>query len=299
MPRRILGLVLLINCCTLSSLGNELKDTLAPVLLHLTAKIPLRPSSAMTGSQFANAVSGLEGLQREQAIEAQLAHGNLPGFLRNLKPVQLAGNSEDGRAVVATMFVMPDYLAIGSDDDFLLIPMDLHTASKIASEFGFILPTKKMVDAIFQQSTVHLAPQPMTPGPLMRSTAYYSTHDRTIKGQRKALQGSPDAIISGHKKDIVLTSLLARNPGRIAIYGWHRPSGQPIQPLSTVHGAEYADYSHGARLVSEVVLIDGTPCSVYDALAQPLLADILSDEGTIPEARQLMHERHPAPGDYK
>ena len=47
------------------------------------------------------------------------------------------------------------------------------------------------------------------------------------------------------------------NPGKIAIYGWHRLNGAPIQPLSTVHGACYADYSHGIRLVSETVLVDG------------------------------------------
>ena len=30
-------------------------------------------------------------------------------------------------------------------------------------------------------------------------------------------------------------------PDRVAIYGWHRPDGRPIQPLSTVHGFRYAD----------------------------------------------------------
>ncbi len=62
---------------------------------------------------------------------------------------------------------------------------------------------------------------------------------------------------AGHKKDVVITNRLTREQGRIAIYGWHQPTGIPIQPLSTVHGAGYADYSHGIRLVSDVVLIDG------------------------------------------
>ena len=86
----------------------------------------------------------------------------------------------------------------------------------------------------------------------------------------------------------MLTNLLASNPGRIAIYGWHRLNGSPIQPLSTVHGACYADYSHGIRLVSETALVDGKATSVYDMLQDPVLARVLSDEGPIPHVRELI-----------
>jgi hypothetical protein len=47
------------------------------------------------------------------------------------------------------------------------------------------------------------------------------------------------------------------NPGRVAIYGWHRPDGNPIQPLNTVHGIRYADYSQGVRLVSDTAYVGG------------------------------------------
>ena len=43
---------------------------------------------------------------------------------------------------------MPDYLAVGSDDDFVRMPMTPQTAQQIADLFGCILPTRKMVDAI-------------------------------------------------------------------------------------------------------------------------------------------------------
>jgi hypothetical protein len=89
-------------------------------------------------------------------------------------------------------------------------------------------------------------------------------------------------LVSGDKKDLVVTNLLATNAGRIAIYGWHRAVGKPIQPLSTVHGAFYADYSHGIRLISDIVLIDGNRQSIYDVLKDPLLAKVLSYEGPIP-----------------
>ena len=86
--------------------------------------------------------------EREQAILEQLSQGNLPEFLRKLVPVALQWEGASGRELVATIFVTPDYLAIGSDGDFPRIPMTLHTAVAVAERFGFVLPTRKMVDAI-------------------------------------------------------------------------------------------------------------------------------------------------------
>jgi hypothetical protein len=85
----------------------------------------------------------------------------------------------------------------------------------------------------------------------------------------------------------VITNLLASKPGRIAIYGWHRSSGDPIQPLSTVHGARYADYSHGIRLVSEMAILNGKLRSIYDILQDRLLAKVLGDEGAIRNLWQI------------
>ena len=79
----------------------------------------------------------------------------------------------------------------------------------------------------------------------------------------------------------MLSPRLWNEPGRVAIYGWHRSAAAPIQPLSTVHGARYADYSHGVRLVGHTVWLDGVPKSIFELLADPLLAPLLSDEGPV------------------
>jgi hypothetical protein len=249
---------------------------------NLGTGIPSRPAMAITGSQFAEYILKMDSSERELVIRDQILRGNIPDFLRKLVPVVLRYASPSGRSESATIFVTPDYLSIGSDSDFLRIPMNLYTAESVASHFGFILPTKKMVDAIYAQSAYHLAPQPMAAGPQMRSTDYYRTHNQMIQEQVQARSIPLGGLISGHKKDVVVTNLLARNEGRIAIYGWHRGVGDPIQPLSTVHGAFYADYSHGIRLVSDTVLIDGQPQSIYELLRDPGLANILSSEGAIP-----------------
>jgi hypothetical protein len=257
-------------------------------LAPLTTRIPKRPQSALTGSQFVDLVSQMDEHQREQVILEQLLEGNLPAFLRKLKPVHLQYRFDNGRLVSATIFVTPDYLAIGSQSDFIRIPMNYHTASTVATQFGFILPTRKIVNAIYEQSAYHFTPQPMTPGPQMRSTAYYQQHNRKIAQQRVSHHIPLGELVAGHKKDVVITNRLTRMPGRIAIYGWHQPTGIPIQPLSTVHGAGYADYSHGIRLVSEVVLIDGKIRSVYDVLQDPQLASLLTDEGPISQLPQIL-----------
>ena len=249
----------------------------------------------MTGSEFAKFVSARDESMRERAIQAQITVGNIPDVLKKLKPVYLDQIFEDGKAVTATIFVMPDYLAIGSDRDFLRIPMNLYTAVEIADRFGFVLPTKKIVDAIFRQSAFHFTPEPMPAGPQMRSTPYYVKHNRKIKEQGLALGCPPEVLVSGHKKDVVLTNRLARNKGKIAIYGWHYLSGIPIQPLTTVHQAGYADYSHGIRLIGSTILLDGEPRSIYEVLEDPKLSGILSDEGSMGAARQLMALRHKQP----
>jgi hypothetical protein len=262
--------------------------SLGLLCLPLLAAGPSEALRPLTGSQFARFVEKMDSRQREQAILKELLGGNLPGFLRNLAPVKLSYRPPNGKTVDATIFVMPEYLAIGSDQDFLRIPMNLYTASAVASRMGFILPTRKMVNAIYEQSAFHFSPEPMTAGPQMRSTEYYRIHNEKIEEQARMLGVTSGALVSGHKKDVVLTNLLAGNPGRIAIYGWHRLSGLPIQPLSTVHGACYADYSHGIRLVSETALVDGKAMSVYEMLQDAALSRVLSDEGPIPHARELI-----------
>jgi hypothetical protein len=219
--------------------------------------------------------------ERERAILGQLMEGNFPSFLRKLVPVKLGCEVARGKTLLATIFAMPEYLAIGSDSDFLSIPMNLHTATAIADRFGFVLPTRKIVDAIYDQSTDRFTPQPLPAGPEMTSTEYYRKHNAMIDQQSRTRSFPFGGLVAGHKKDVVLTNHLRYRPDRIAIYGWHRAVGQPIQPLSTVHGANYADYSHGIRLVGKMAIIEGRLRSVYDILQDSLLAGVLSDEGAI------------------
>jgi hypothetical protein len=242
--------------------------------------IPHRAADAPGGSEFARRVESLSGPQRDAQVRSEVLAGNVPQFLRRLAPVTVA-SADAAHPVEITVCVLPDYLAVGSDKDFVFVPMGLEAALDIADHFGFDLPTPKLVDAIYRESAVKLAPQPLPAGDQMRSTDYVVHHTQLITRQRSELGASLGELTAGDKKDLVLTSLLWQNPGRVAIYGWHRAVNEPIQPLSTVHGARYADYSHGIRLVSSTVYVNGVKRSIDAVLAEPRLAALLTKEGPL------------------
>ena len=249
---------------------------------HLCQKIApaqhlLRTREAPTGSEFVRQVQGMSDDEREAAILDQALSGNFPTFLHHSDPVTLTGRSTDGAAIAITVCVAPDYLAIGSDSDYLFVPMRLRTALVVANRYDSVLPTRRIVDAIYAQARVHLQPQPLPAGDTMRTTGYYWHHSELVREQRQAFAEPLGSLTAGDKKDLVLTNRFWTNPQRVAIYGWHHADGQPIQPLSTVHGARYADYSHGVRLIGAIAYVNGAARPLLKLLQDPRLASILSD----------------------
>lgn len=249
-----------------------------PLLLE---HIPPRPAGANSVAEFVRASASLDDDERELLIRAELLAGNLPDSLRRVFPVRITAKTSRQPAPQITLCVLSDYLAIGPDGNSLIAPMRLATALSIAKHFGFLLPTPTMVDAIYAQARLQLKPQPMPAGAWMRSTDYYLWHNALIVAQRAALGRIDDVLVAGHKKDLVLTNRLWVHPERVAIYGWQHPGGDPIQPLSTVHGARYADYSHGVRLVSEIAYVDGRARRLIELLEDADFASALNSEGPL------------------
>jgi hypothetical protein len=277
MPRLLMSLKAALWIAAASALVPSLGSASSPECRSAASTIPQVAPGAVGGRDFAARVAGLEGAARDGEVRAELLAGDLPERLRHLAPVRVEGRLTGGRPVAITLCVMPDYLAVGSDQDALLVPMGLPTALAVAARYGFVLPTPRMVDAIYAAAQVKLDPEPLPAGNAMCSTDYVVRHDGMIAAQRAAKHAPGNVLTAGHKKDLVATARLASAPGRVAIYGWHRAPHQPIQPLSTVHGAGYADYSHGVRLVSRTVYVDGTPRSIDEVLADPEIRRLLAD----------------------
>lgn len=240
-------------------------------------RLPSRSPDAASGSELALESRGMTGRARQALFVREIEAGNVPEFLRCFVPVE-AGE--------VTFFVLSDYLAVGSDRDFLRVPLTMPSIRALVRRFGLRLPTPRMVDLVHEAAPVKLEPRPLPPGPKMRSSETYLRHQEIIEGQIESAAGRR-RLVSGHKKDIVLTRRLRSMTDRIAIYGWHRASGRPIQPLSTVHGSRYADYSHGVRWVFDEVEVEGGRRKLVDVLADPRLAPRLSDVGPI-DARGVL-----------
>jgi hypothetical protein len=219
--------------------------------------------------------------EREDAIVRELARGNLPEFLRRFKPIRVQSVGIDGVRRTIEYEVMPDYLAVGSDQDFVRVPMTPMSAQRIAGAFGCSLPTRKMVDDIYHRAEVKLEPPPLTEK--REAVETFVQHNRIIEQQREG--HPPGALVAGIKKDVVITNRLKEKPHRVAIYGWHKPDGAPIQPLTIVHKDTYVDYSHGIRLVKSAMLVDGRVMYIEDVLHDPHLCSLISDEGLIDTPR--------------
>jgi hypothetical protein len=239
-------------------------------------ELPERPGDAIGGRELMRSIVALPRVEREAVVLQEILSGNIPTFLRQFKSVPISDSE-----LRSTIEAMPDYLAVGSDADFVRIPMTPQTAQQLADRFGCILPTRKMVDAIDAAAEVRLAPQPLSED--RESIAAFLLSHEKIEQQRA---GKPlGALTIGAKKDIVLTPRIHERPDRVAIYGWRQLDGQPIQSLTTVHVNWYVDYSHGVRLVRDEMQIDGQPAKVSEVLRDPQRCELLSDEGPIDPPR--------------
>ena len=242
------------------------------------AGVPARRTGAMTGSEFIAAVADLSRDAREAAVLRELMAGNIPDFLRALRPVSVRADT-GGSTATLVFEVMPDYLAIGADNDYVRMPMTPATAQAFGDAFGFVLPTRKMANDIWRAAEVRLEPRPLTEE--RESVRTFLQHHRIIEDQ---LAGRRGAFVAGIKKDVVITNLLRERPDRVAIYGWHHPDGRPIQPLYAGHVDWYVDYSHGVRPVRSVMRLNGSAVRFADVVAGEHFA-LVSDEGPITSPR--------------
>jgi hypothetical protein len=247
--------------------------------------IPERPKEAKEGSEFAIQITGLSIEEREEAIVREILSGNVPSFSRTLKPIRIQEkiNSTNYELV---LFVACDYLAIGSDIDYIYIPLTPATAQHLADKLKCSLPTKKLVDTVYNQADIKLHPQPIPPSDSMTTVPIFHQHTDSIRHQYrdKGLERSADKIVGGHKKDIILSNKIHdpdRTSGCVVIYGWHLNENQPIQPVYSGHVDWYADYSHGVRLISKTAHLNGKLINVGDVLRDPEFSCLLSNEGVI------------------
>lgn len=247
-------------------------------------KIAPRELHFLSGSEIIQKISALSLEDREDVIFREVIKGNIPNFLRKVAKVS-SRIFLNGAYEYITFYTLPDYLAVGSNENYFICPLTPKMAQKIANELDCFIPTKRMVDQIWNASVLKMVPEPIPPSDEMSMVSVFSEHNLLVWNQRQSnLEAFPlGSLVSGHKKDVVISNLIYTSPApdRVVIYGWHDNAGKNIQPLYAGHHANYADYSHGIRLIQNQVYMNDQVKEAVKILGSNSLKSFLSDEGVL------------------
>lgn len=251
-------------------------------------KLIHRPSGSLSGSAFSESIrdSSLSLDERELIIFNEIRSGNIPNFYSKLVEIRDSSIIK-GKKHSIRYFVLPDFLAIGSDEDYFYCPMRPQLAQKVANLLKCSLPTRKISDRIYQNAALKMIPEPIPPSKEMVTVPVFEKHNFLIHQQREeSLKQFPlESLVAGNKKDVVISNKIFNDRGqlKLVIYGWHKPDGKAIQPLYNGHTTLHVDYSHGIRLVQNKIWVNGKRTSISKILQSETLHPLLSDEGIIAE----------------
>lgn len=216
---------------------------------------------ATTGTDFLNEISSMKTAPEWSAAALRhLLNGESPSWIDSKHWLPVTAQIDDGKGTVhrLTYYVSPDYISVGTDQDFALAVLTPMDAQKLADSIGAILPTRRMALAIYNAasqkiplSDVKNPPSGSGIAPLAVSqidTPGAISNARAIDRLRYTVPPQ-NGIIDGHRKNVVIGPNL--DGSKVAIYGGAGGSVDGVfwQPYSTIHDSTYADYSHGTRLI--------------------------------------------------
>lgn len=252
-------------------------------------KLKKRAAGSLSGSDFSKSIrdSSLSLEDRENIIFNEIRSGNIPRFYRKLAVIRDTAMIT-GQLQTIRYYVLPDYLAIGTNSDYFYCPMRPQLAQKVADLLDCSLPTRKISDRIYHTAKVKMMPQPIPPSKAMITVPVFERHTRMVHQQREqSIRQYPlGSLVAGNKKDVVISNMISnsKNQLRVVIYGWHKPDGKAIQPLHNGHTTDHVDYSHGIRLIQNKLWINGKKTTLRSVLESETLHPLLSDEGVIRKA---------------
>lgn|SRR3990172_1993626 len=216
------------------------------------------------------------GAERSEAIFHWAMMGCIPDFLCRWMVVNLAVDDHE-----LEICCLPDFFCLGTDADWVFVPMGALTAERLAQHFNAHLPTPKLVDFIYTASTRQVA-QPWGPpyDSTMTDTARWGKQTQKI---RSASGFVPGALNEGHLKNVCVSKRMNNTCGEwLSFYGWFNAKGKPIQGNNVnAHGVEYADYAHGVRFIHNELVVDGEVMLFDDVLKHPVLYPLLDPEGPV------------------
>jgi hypothetical protein len=242
----------------------------------------------MSATTFLTLVKNVDRFKRDEVATNVILEGHVPGKMRDFTSVCFTAKDGEENVHVVTFRALVDYLCIGTDDDYVRVPLNPLSAQRIADVTTTTLPTTKIVDIVWGAASNKLDPLPWGPpyDASMMSTARIPVHNARINAELKSTYCDPTQLTAGHKKDVVVSNALETHSKSVAIYGWHKKNGEPIQPLYVGHENLYCDYSHGIRLIDRECIIDSQSHDILAVLSDPMLSVLLSSEGQLRVLRQ-------------
>lgn len=245
-----------------------------------------RGEKAPDGHAYIQMVQDTGFWDMEDMTSKQILAGNVPSALKKFRKIDYTVVLSDygqwsGKHKVE-MWVLPDYLSIGNDADYVRMPMGPLGAQRVADSLYCSLPTTFLVDRIAEAAEGRIEIFPFRPvGDRNMKPLCFEDSNNAINALMRSKGLKFGQFVSGLKKDVVLTTRLENEPDyyrHVAIYGWHHPDGHPQQPLFIRHGNFYSDYSHGIRLIYRTIKIDGKEYDLRKVLEDPLMFRLVSDE---------------------
>ena len=241
-----------------------------------------RGERALDGHGYIQKVQDMGFWEMEEETIKEILSGNVPSALKKFRKIKYTVVLGNGAKHKVEMWVLPDYLAVGNDKDFVRMPMGPLGAQRVADALYCSLPTTFLVDRIDEVAEGRIEIFPFRPveDRNMKPLCFEDSNN-AINALMRAKGLHYGQFVSGLKKDVVLTTRLENEPGfqrHVAIYGWHHPDGHPQQPLFIRHGNFYSDYSHGIRLIYRTIKIDGKEYDLRAVLEDPEMFRIVSSE---------------------
>jgi len=85
----------------------------------------------MTGTEFFKTVTTWKWAARDSLAVKEILSGDLPSFLKKFVAITSEITDSTGKIHHAVFYVAPDYLSIGTDDDWARIPLTPMAAQKL------------------------------------------------------------------------------------------------------------------------------------------------------------------------
>ncbi len=210
---------------------------------------------------------------RHRFVLEQVARRNLPSTWNRWVTVGVRGR----RGTRVEFEVSPHGLRVGTDADWVEIPLDGPHSAAAAELLGCQLATEWMIEQTHRQAAaegtlVHYysaseiaaalgwhdwnnnAPD----GPAMKGATFFRWRNQLLRRWLRRRSIADDTLVSGYFKAVVPPIDGQTRRGGLEMVGGRDEEGLQIQPLSGgLHRRTYFDYSHNVRLVRDFVRVDG------------------------------------------